>query len=81
MRIFLCELESTLELAHGFGAEDVLDFISIFMDVIGRELHGVRQIKFPQAMVANDLASALPSGRCEKDDVALFMSRDETVAR
>src|SRR5688572_10975626 len=79
--IFLRELEAPLDLADSFGAEDMLDFIGIFMDVVGREMHRVRQIKFPQPMVADDLTGALPTGGREEEDVALFVGGDETVAR
>src|SRR5688572_25717577 len=79
--IFCRELKAPLDLADSFGAEDMLDFIGIFMDVVGSEMDGVRQIKFPQAMVANDLAGALPAGRREEKNVALFVGGDETVAR
>lgn len=81
MRILLGELKPALEFAHGFSSEDMLDFIGVFMHVIGRELDGVGQVEFPQAMVANDLAGALPSGRGEKHDVAFLVGGDKTVAR
>ena len=81
VRIFLRELEAPLELTDGFSAEDVLDFVGIFMHVIGGELDGVRQIKFPQAMVADDLTGALPTGGREEEDVALFVGGDKTVSR
>src|SRR5687768_16062149 len=81
VRIFRRELEAPLDLADSFGAEDMLDFVGIFMHVVGREMDGVRQIKFPQAMVADDLTGALPTGGREEEDVALFVGGDETVAR
>ena len=61
MRILARVGKTALELAHDFIAQHVLDFLGVFMHVIGGDLRFVRQIEFPQTMVAHNGTSALPA--------------------
>jgi len=79
VRVAFCKLQPPLERAHGVGAKHVLDFVGVFVDVVGGVLHRVGEVELPEPVIAHDLTGALPAGGGEEEDVSFFMRRYEAV--
>lgn len=63
MRIAVGVIKPLFEHANGFLAKEVFNLLGVLMDVIGGKVRRVGKIKFPQPVIANDLARPMPSLR------------------
>jgi hypothetical protein len=59
-------IEPLLQHANGLLPQDVFDFLGVLMHVVGCDMRGVSEIEFPQSVIADDLAGALPALRGER---------------
>src|SRR5688572_4138446 len=46
--------QAALQFPHYFFAEHMLNLFGILMNVVSRDLCGIRQVEFPKAMIAHD---------------------------
>src|SRR6185503_2302415 len=71
--------QTAFQFAHYFVAEHVLNLFCVLMDVVGGDLRGVRQVEFPEAVIADDGASQLPARRSHRDGIAFVVRRRQAV--
>ena len=73
-------VEGALELAHGFLAKHVLDFLGIVVDVVGCDLGLVGEVELPEAVIADNLTRTLPALGREVNGIARIVGSGELMA-
>jgi hypothetical protein len=73
------EVQASFELSHGFLSQQVLDFLGIIVDVVGREIRCVREVQLPQTMVAYDRRGLSPPFRGKVNGASRRIEADELV--
>ena len=79
MRIAPRIIESSFQLPHHVLPQDMLDLFRIIVDMIHRDLRGVGEVQFPEAVIAHDGQRPLQSFRGEIKRVRIFAQAGQAV--